>query len=92
MTEFNARNKILIAKLLQQGYQYHKFKKPFSKFYRRHYEFKVEGRIKISFATGPMGNRIYGDLVYKMKKNVSRSDFLVSSEELSYVTNVLDTI
>ena len=38
VTDFNARNKCLTAKLLQQGYQYHKFRKTFSKFYRRHYE------------------------------------------------------
>ena len=36
--EFNARNKCLIAKLLKQGYRYHKLKKAFSKFYLRHYE------------------------------------------------------
>ena len=34
----NARNKSLTAKLLQQGYRYHKRRKTFSKFYRRHYE------------------------------------------------------
>ena len=37
-TDFNARNKSLTAKLLQQGYQYHKLRKTFSKFYRPHYE------------------------------------------------------
>ena len=35
---FNARNKYLTAKLLQQCYRYHKLRKTFSKFYRRHYE------------------------------------------------------
>ena len=37
---FNARDKILTAKLPQQGlaYRYHKLRKTFSKFYRRHYE------------------------------------------------------
>ena len=35
---FNARNKSLTARLLQQGYRYHKLRKTFSKFYRRHYE------------------------------------------------------
>ena len=34
---FNARNKSLTAKLLQQGYRYHKLQKTFSKFYRRLY-------------------------------------------------------
>ena len=38
ITDFNARNKCLTAKLLQQGYRYHKVRKTFSKFYRRHYE------------------------------------------------------
>ena len=38
VTDFNARNKCLTAKLLQQGYRYHKRRKTFSKFYRRHYE------------------------------------------------------
>ena len=36
--DFNARNKCLTAKLLKQGYRYHKLRKAFSKFYRRHYE------------------------------------------------------
>ena len=38
MADDNARNKSLTAKLLQQGYRYHKRRKTFSKFYRRHYE------------------------------------------------------
>ena len=36
--DFNVRNKCLTAKLLQQGYRYHKLRKTFSKFHRRHYE------------------------------------------------------
>ena len=38
VTYFNARNKSLTDKLLQQGYRYHKLRKPFSKFYCKHYE------------------------------------------------------
>ena len=38
VTDFNARNKSLRAKLLQQGYRYHKLRMPFSNFYRQHYE------------------------------------------------------
>ena len=34
----NARNKCLTAKFLKQGYRYHKLRKPFSQFYRRHHE------------------------------------------------------
>ena len=33
---FNTRNKVLTAKLLRQGYRYHKLRKAFSKFYRRY--------------------------------------------------------
>ena len=36
--DFNTRNKVLTAKLLRQGYRYHKFRKAFSKFYRRHFD------------------------------------------------------
>ena len=36
--DFNTRNKFLTAKLLKQNYRYHKLRKAFSKFYRRHYE------------------------------------------------------
>ena len=35
---FNTRNKVLTAKLLRQGYRYHKIHKAFSKFYRRHFD------------------------------------------------------
>ena len=38
VTDFNARNKILTVKCLRQGYRYHKLRKAFSKFYRRHYK------------------------------------------------------
>ena len=31
--DFNTRNKVLTAKLLRQGYGYHKIRKAFSKFY-----------------------------------------------------------
>ena len=36
--DFNTRNKCLTDKLLKQGYQYHKLRKAFSKFYRQHNE------------------------------------------------------
>ena len=35
VSDFNCRNKALTAKLLRQGYRYHKLRKTFSKFYRR---------------------------------------------------------
>ena len=36
--DFNTRDKVLIAILLRQGYRYHKLRKAFSKFYRRHFD------------------------------------------------------
>ena len=52
VADFNARNKSLTAKLLQQGYQYHKLRKTFSKFYRRHYKLisKFNVGLKNTFA------------------------------------------
>ena len=34
--DFNTGNKVFTAKLLRQRYRYHKIRKAFSKFYRRH--------------------------------------------------------
>ena len=36
--DFKTRNKVLTAKLLRQGYRYHKLRKAFSKFHRRHFD------------------------------------------------------
>ena len=36
--DFNTRNKVLTAKLLRQEYRYHKLRKAFSTFYRRHFD------------------------------------------------------
>ena len=57
VADFNARNKSLTAKLLQQGYRYHKLRKTFSKFYRRHYELvsKFSVGLKNTFASRPIG-------------------------------------
>ena len=94
VADFNARNKSLTAKLLQQGYRYHRLRKTFSKFYRRHYELvsKFSVGLKILLHQGLSEPEFYGDLVYKFKKkkNIGWVDFFISSEKLSYVTNVLD--
>ena len=76
VTDFNARNKYLTAKLLQQGYRYHKLRKTFSKFYRRHYELisKYNG-LKTLLSEGLSEPEFYGDLVYKFKKLKGINDF-----------------
>ena len=43
--DFNNLNLILTAKLLKQGYRYHKIRKAFSKFYHRHSELIVQYNI-----------------------------------------------
>ena len=77
VADFNARNKILTAKLLQQGYRSHKLRKIFSKFYRRHYELvsKFNVGLKALLHQGLWEPDFYGDLVYKFKKIVRRADF-----------------
>ena len=45
--DFNTRNKVLTAKLLRQGYRYHKLRKVFSKFYRRHFDLVSKYNIEL---------------------------------------------
>ena len=71
------RNKCLTAKLLEQGYRYHKLRKAFSKFYRRHYELisKFNVGLKSLLHQGQSEPEFYGDLVYKFKKIRGMTDF-----------------
>ena len=43
--DFNTRNNVLTAKLLKQGYRYHKIRTAFSKFYRRHFDIMSENNV-----------------------------------------------
>ena len=69
VADFNARNKSLTTKRLQQGYRNHKLRKTFSKFYRRHYELvsKFNVGLKPHLHQGLSEPEFYGDLVYKLK-------------------------
>ena len=98
VVDFNARNKSLTAKLLQQGYRYHKLRKTFSKFYRRHYELvsKFTVGLKTLLHQGLSEPEFYGDLVYKFKKNCSRVDFsdqfrkiIVCYKRIGYNINIM---
>ena len=53
VADFNTRNKLLTQKLLKQGYWFHKFRKTFSKFYRRYYDLISKFQVGLNF---------YGDL------------------------------
>ena len=72
VADLNARNKSITAKLLQQCYRYHKLRKIFSKFYRRHYELvsKFNVGLKTLLHQGLSEPEFYGDLVYKFKNKM----------------------
>ena len=99
VADFNARNKSLTAKLLQQGYRYHKLRKTFSKFYRRHYELvsKFNAGLKPLLHQGLSELEFYGDLVYKFKKkNEGMADFsdqfrtiIVRYKRIGYNINIM---
>ena len=77
VTDFNNRSKFLTAKLLKQGYRYHKLRKAFSKFYRRHFELieKYHVSLKNLMQQGICNPEFYGDLVYKFKKIIGNPNF-----------------
>ena len=98
MADFNARNESLTAKLLQQGYRYHKLRKTFSKFYRRHYELvsKLNVGLKKLLHQGLSEPEFYGEIVYKFKKIVGRADFsdlfrklIVRYKRIGYNINIM---
>ena len=77
--DFNteSRNKVLTAKLLRQGYRYHKFGKAFSNFYRRHFDIvsKYNVGLKTLLLEGLSEPEFYGDLMYKFRKIIGKNDF-----------------
>ena len=85
VADFNARNKSLTAKLLQQGYRYHKLQKTFSKFYRRHFELvsKFNVGLKTLLRQGQSEPEFYGDLVYKLKKKKKKKKKIVGRADFS---------
>ena len=74
---FNTRNKLLIQKLLKQGYLYHNLRKTFSKFYRRYNDLisKFNTGLKYLLRQGLLEPGFNGDLVYKLKKIVGSNNF-----------------
>ena len=75
--DFNNRNLFLTAKLLKQGYRYHKIRKAFSKFYHRHSELIVKYIIglKTLLQQGISESIFYGDLVYRFKRIAGKPIF-----------------
>ena len=76
--DFNTRNLFLTAKLLKQGYRYHKIRKAFSKSYHRHSQLIVKYNIglKTLLPQGISEAIFYDDLVYKFKRIVGKSNLV----------------
>ena len=94
VTDFNARNKILTAKPIR----YHKVRKAFSKFYRRHYELVSKFKVGLNslLPQGLSKPDLYGDLVYKLRTKVNRADFsdqfgkvIIRYKRIGYNINVM---
>ena len=86
VSDFNCRNKELTAKLLKQDYRYHKLGIFFSKFYRRHSELveKYNVSLRKLLQQGISEPEFNGDLVYRIRKIVGKSNF---SEQLRKLIN-----
>ena len=98
VADLNTRNKILTAKILKQGYRYHKLRKTFSKFYRRHYDLvsKFNTGLKSLLKQGLSEPELYGDLAYKVKKIVGRISFsdyfrkiIIRYKRIGYNMNIM---
>ena len=95
--DFHTRNKCLPAKLLKQGYRYHKLREDFSKFYRRHNELvsKFNVGLKSLLHQGLSEPGFYSDLVYKFKKIRGMTDFsdqfskIMRCKRIGYNRNVM---
>ena len=80
--DFNTRNKNLTAKLLKQGYSYHKLRKAFSKCHLRHFDLvsKFNVGLKTRLLQGLSEPEFNGDFVYKFRKIIGKNDFLIISK------------
>ena len=96
--DFNTRNKVLRAKLLRQGYRYHKIRKAFSKFYRWYFDIvsKYNVELKTLLLEGLSEPEFYGDFVYKFRKIIGKNDFsyhfkkiIVRYKKIGYNVDVL---
>ena len=79
VNDFNNRNLILTAKLMKQGYRYHKTRKALSKFYNRHSVLfvKYNNLLKTILQQCILISEpiFYGDLVYKFNRIVGKTNF-----------------
>ena len=97
--DFNTHNKVLTAKLLRQGYRYHKDRKDFSKSYRRHFDLLSRNNVGLItlLLQGLSEPEFYGGLVYKFRKIIGKNDFsyhfkkiIVRYKKIGYNIDVCD--
>ena len=83
--DFNTRSKILTAKLLKQGYSYHKLRKEFSKFYQRHFDTVSKDNVglKTLLLQGLSEPGFYDDLVYEFRKIIDKNVFSYHFNKIS---------
>ena len=95
---FNTHNEVLTAKLLRQGYRYHKIRKAFSKFYWSHFDIVSEYNVELKtlLLQGLSAPEFYGDLVYKFRKEMVKmisssfqKDNFVCFKKIGYNIDVL---
>ena len=79
----NTLIKVLTAYLLRQGYRYHKLRKAFPKFYRRHFDLvsKYNVGLKTLLLQGISEPEFYGDWMYKFRKIIGKYDFPYHQED-----------
>ena len=74
---FRLQTSALTAKFVRQGYRYQKLRKIFSNFYRRHSGLveKCNVSLRKLLQQGISEPEFYGDLVYRIRKIVGKSNF-----------------
>ena len=77
LADFNTRNKSLTAKLLHQGYRYHKLRKAFSKFFRRYHNLVSKFKIGLHqlLLQGVSQPEFFGDIIYRFRKIKGQPNF-----------------
>ena len=79
------KNLQMTSKLLSQGYRYHKLRKTLGKFFRSYSEFLSKfGAISFQeyVSKGISHLVFYGDLVYKLRRVKSESNFISSGSKI----------
>ena len=91
VSDFNSRNRFLTARLLKQGYRYHKLRKEFPKFYLRHFELieKYHVSLKKLLQQSISNPEFYRDFVYKFNKIIGNPLYINLIKSLEIQTSLI---